>query len=99
MRKSGIFETEREKDIYDLAHEVALTGLNEYGKPFGTQKFLKRAPESQQKLWEENELAPYAIDREVSRSLHMTHMGCSSKPEALVKQAIRCGLGDGWVVP
>ena len=95
IAKEWDIETEG-KDIYDLAHEVALTGLNEYGKPFGTQKFLKRAPESQQKLWEENELAPYAIDREVSRSLHMTHMGCSSKPEALVKQAIRCGLGDGW---
>ena len=23
-------------------------------------------------------------------------MGCSSLPEALVKQSIRCGLGDGW---
>src|SRR5699024_205899 len=51
------------KDIYDLAHEVAYEGLMEYGKPFGTQRFLKRAPESQQKLWEENELAPRAIDR------------------------------------
>ena len=84
------------KDIYELAHEVALEGLMEYGKPFGTQRFLKRAPESQQKLWEENELAPHAIDREVSRSLHMAHMGCSSKPEALVKQSIRAGLSDGW---
>ena len=26
----------------------------------------------------------------------MSHMGCSSKPEALVKQAIRAGLSDGW---
>ena len=23
-------------------------------------------------------------------------MGCSSLPEALVKQSIRCGLADGW---
>ncbi len=84
------------KDIYDLAHEVAEMGLMEYGKPFGTQRFLKRAPESQQKLWEENEIAPRAIDREVSCALHMTHMGCSSLPEALVKQSLRCGLSDGW---
>ena len=34
----------------NLAHEVALEGLMEYGKPFGTQRFLNRdAPESQQK--------------------------------------------------
>ena len=84
------------KDIYDLAHEIAEMGLWEYGKPFGTQRFLKRAPQSQQELWEKNELAPRAIDREVSCSLHMTHMGCSSLPEALIKQSIRAGLSDGW---
>ena len=84
------------KDIYDLAHEVAEMGLWEYGKPFGTQRFLKRAPRSQQELWEKNELAPRAIDREVSCSLHMAHMGCSSLPEALIKQSIRAGLSDGW---
>ena len=28
--------------------------------------------------------------------MHMTHMGCSSKPEALIRQSLRCGLSDGW---
>ena len=84
------------KDIYDLAHEVAETGLMEYGKPFGTQRFLKRAPEARQKIWEEQGIAPRAIDREVSQSLHMTHMGCSSLPEALIRQSFRAGLSDGW---
>ncbi|MCI8465499.1 MAG: anaerobic carbon-monoxide dehydrogenase catalytic subunit [Lachnospiraceae bacterium] len=84
------------RDIYDVAHEVAEAGLMEYGKPFGFQKFLDRMPVSQKELLVENELAPRAIDREVSSSLHMSHMGCSSKAEALVKQSIRCGLGDGW---
>ncbi len=32
------------KDIYELAHEMAEIGLMEYGKPFGVQRFLKRAP-------------------------------------------------------
>ena len=95
IAKEWDVETEG-KDIYDLAHEVAEMGLWEYGKPFGTQRFLKRAPQSQQELWEKNELAPRAIDREVSCSLHMTHMGCSSLPEALIKQSIRAGLSDGW---
>lgn len=84
------------KDIYELAHEMAYNGLMEYGKPFGNQKFLKRAPGHTQKLWEEQEIAPRAIDREVTCSLHMTHMGCSSKPEALVRQSLRCSLADGW---
>ena len=29
-------------------------------------------------------------------SLHMTHIGCSSLPEALVRQSLRSGLSDGW---
>lgn len=84
------------KDIYDLAHEVAYLGLSEYGKVFGTQNFLKRAPQHTQEIWEREEIAPRAIDREVSCSLHMSHMGCSSLPEALIRQSLRAGLSDGW---
>ena len=84
------------KDIYDLAHEMAEIGLLEYGKPFGTQKFIKRAPEHTQELWAKAEIEPRAIDREVSQSMHMTHMGCSSLAEALIRQALRAGLSDGW---
>ncbi len=95
IAKEWDIETEG-KDIYDLAHEVALTGLEEYGKVFGTQRFLKRAPEHTQKLWRDAGIEPRAIDREVSQSLHMTHMGCSSLPEALIRQSLRAGLSDGW---
>ena len=84
------------KDIYDLAHEMAELALLEYGKPFGTQRFLKRAPQHTQELWAKAGIEPRAIDREVSQALHMTHMGCSSLPEALIQQALRCGLSDGW---
>ena len=84
------------KDIYDLAHEVAETALMEYGKPFGISRWLSRAPEHTQKLWHDAGIEPRAIDREVSQSLHMTHMGCSSLPEALVRQSLRAGLCDGW---
>ena len=84
------------KDIYDLAHEMAEIGLLEYGKPFGTQNFIKRAPQHTQELWAKAEIEPRAIDREVSQSMHMTHMGCSSLAEALIRQALRAGLSDGW---
>ena len=93
-REWGV-ETEG-KDIYDLAHEVAELALMEYGKPFGVQRFLSRAPEHTRKLWHEAGIEPRAIDREVSQSLHMTHMGCSSLPEALIRQSLRAGLSDGW---
>ena len=70
--------------------------MSEYGKVFGTQNFLKRAPQHTQEIWEREEIAPRAIDREVSCSLHMSHMGCSSLPEALIRQSLRAGLSDGW---
>ena len=84
------------KDIYDLAHEMAEIGLLEYGKPFGTQRFAKRAPQHTQDLWDAAEITPRAIDREISTAMHMTHMGCSSLPEALIRQSLRAGLSDGW---
>ena len=43
------------KDIYDLAHEMSELALLEYGKPFGTQRFLKRAPQHTQDIWEREE--------------------------------------------
>lgn len=84
------------KDIYDLAHEMSELALMEYGKPFGVSRWLSRAPEHTQKLWKAAEIEPRAIDREVSCSMHMTHMGCSSLPEALVRQSLRAGMADGW---
>ncbi len=88
-------ETEN-RDIYDLAHEMAELALLEYGKPHGVQRWLKRAPEHTQKLWRDAEIEPRAIDREVATAMHMTHMGNSSKPEALVRQSLRSGMSDGW---
>ena len=83
-------------DIYDLAHTMAKLALEEYGKVDGFQNWLSRAPQHTQDLWQKAGIAPRAIDREVSCAMHMTHMGCSSKPEALIRQALRNGLSDGW---
>ena len=84
------------KDIYDLAHEMAEIGLLEYGFPFGEQKFAQRAPEHTKELWREAGIMPRAIDREIATAMHMTHMGNSSLAEALIRQALRAGLSDGW---
>ena len=84
------------KDIYDLAHEMAELALLEYGKPHGVQRWLSRAPEHTREIWHREEIEPRAIDREVSTAMHMTHMGNSSKAEALVRQSLRTGMSDGW---
>lgn len=84
------------RDIYDLAHEMSELAQMEYGKPHGVQRWLSRAPKHTQELWKNAEIEPRAIDREVSTAMHMTHMGNSSKAEALVRQAMRSGMSDGW---
>ena len=84
------------KDLYEIAHEVAYIGLLEYGKPFGTQRFLDRSTNERKNTWKKLGVEPRAIDREITTIMHMTHIGCSSDPEALVTQGIRTGLADGW---
>jgi carbon-monoxide dehydrogenase catalytic subunit len=97
LRIAGEWGIESEgRDIYDVAHEVALHGLNEFGKPFGTLDYVKRATDERQKVWADQDIAPRAIDREVSTSLHMTHMGNTADAPTLVRQSLRVGMADGW---
>jgi carbon-monoxide dehydrogenase catalytic subunit len=84
------------RDIYDIARDVADVGLMEFGKPDGFQRFIKRAAPERQKLWHDQDIEPRAIDREVVTSMHMTHMGNTADPEALVRQGLRTGLSNGW---
>ena len=97
IAKEWGIETEG-KDTYESGTRSCLRqGLMEYGKPFRNSEIFKRELLNHSRsCGKRMNLAPHAIDREVSRSLHMAHMGCSSKPEALVKQSIRAGLSDGW---
>ena len=95
LAKEWGVETEG-RDIYDIAHETALIGLNEYGKIDGYQRWVDRATEERRKVWEEQEITPRAVDREVVTAMHMTHMGCTADAETLVRQSLRCGMADGW---
>ncbi len=84
------------RDIYDVAHDVAEIGLNEYGKIRGYQRFTERATEERLQKWEAANIRPRAVDREVVTSMHMTHMGNTADAKELVRQALRVGLSDGW---
>ena len=95
LAKEWGFETEG-RDIYEVAHEVGEAALNEYGKPYGFQRFLSRATEERQQVWQREGIAPRAVDREIATAMHMTHMGNTADAEALVRQSLRTGLADGW---
>ncbi len=95
LAKEWGFETEG-RDIYEVAREVGEAALNEYGKPYGYQRFVSRATEERQQVWEREGIMPRAVDREITTAMHMTHMGNTADPEALVRQSLRTGLADGW---
>ena len=65
----------KDRKINEIAEEVGEMALMEFGKPYGTLLHPKRAPEARQKIWEELGIAPRAIDREVTESMHRTSMG------------------------
>ncbi|MBC3887044.1 anaerobic carbon-monoxide dehydrogenase catalytic subunit [Acetobacterium paludosum] len=84
------------KETYALAHELSEMALGEFGKPFGTQRFLKRAPQARQDIWKRENIEPRAIDMEVTTLMHSTHIGCASDYESLFRRGMRTGMSDGW---
>ncbi|MGL5693929.1 MAG: anaerobic carbon-monoxide dehydrogenase catalytic subunit [Peptostreptococcaceae bacterium] len=85
-----------DRDIYDIAHEVADIALMEFGKPHGTLRFIKNAPVQRQKIWKEYGIEPRAIDREIATIMHSTHIGCTSDIDSLIHMSLRTGMADGW---
>ena len=84
------------RKIEEIAGDVADKAIAEFGQQKGELTYLKRAPEKRYKLWQELELAPRGIDREVVEVLHRTHMGDDQDAEHILDQALRCALSDGW---
>ncbi|MCK4961258.1 MAG: hypothetical protein KAS19_02185, partial [Anaerolineales bacterium] len=68
----------------ELAREVALAALAEFGKPQGEIIYLKRAPAKRQEIWHNLGIAPRNIDREIVEILHRTHMGNDQDAEHIL---------------
>jgi len=95
LAKRWDIETEG-RDIYDIAHEVAGFALNEFGKPFGNLEFPPSLPEQRRKVWEDLNIVPRAIDREVVTIMHSTHVGCTADADSMLNISMRTALSDGW---
>jgi len=93
-------ETEDEdgerRPIDEIARDVALAALQEFGKVRGEILNLERAPAKRQQIWHDLAIAPRAVDREVVELLHRTHVGNDQDAEHILDQTMRCALGDGW---
>jgi carbon-monoxide dehydrogenase catalytic subunit len=87
---------EVDRDIDEIAVEVAEKALAEWGKAEGELRYLKRAPQPLYEKWKKQGVLPRNIDREVVEIMHRTHMGVDQDYKNIVKQCTRAALADGW---
>ncbi len=85
-----------DRDIDEIALEVAEIAMNEWGKAEGQLLYLDRAPKPRQEIWKKQGVLPRNIDREVVEIMHRTHIGVDQDYKNLIKQGTRCALADGW---
>jgi len=94
---AGYLEVEAgDRPLNEIARDVAIAALKEFGKAEGEVLYLKRAPAKRQEIWNEAKVAPRSIDREIVEVLHRTHVGNDQEAEHILDQTLRCALGDGW---
>jgi carbon-monoxide dehydrogenase catalytic subunit len=85
-----------DRNLDEIALEVAEKALNEWGKAEGELDYLKRAPQPLYERWKKLGVLPRNIDREVVDIMHRTHMGVDQDYKNIVKQCTRASLADGW---
>jgi len=97
MEVAGYLDVKTDgREIAEIARDVALVALGEFGRVEGELLYVKRAPPKRQQIWRELGIAPRSIDREIVDLLHRTHIGNDQDAEHLLDQAMRCALSDGW---
>ncbi len=90
------FGLDPKKETRELAREVAVEALKQFGQQKGPLAFVKRAPEKRQAKWQELGVVPRGVDREVVELLHRTTVGVDQDFRSLLKASVRCALADGW---
>ena len=89
-------KVEQERDIYDIAKELSVKALAQWGQQDGEIYYAKRAPAPRYELWKELDVVPRGIDREIVEIMHRTHMGVDQDYRNIIKQCSRAAIGDGW---
>ncbi len=84
------------RETNEIAEELALAALQEFGQMEGEIKIATTAPEPRVKLWRELGLMPRSIDREVVEVLHRTTMGVDTDYKNIIRHGMRAALADGW---
>jgi carbon-monoxide dehydrogenase catalytic subunit len=87
---------EVDRDVDEIALEVAEKAMNEWGKAEGELLYAKRAPQALYEKWKKAGVVPRNIDREIVEIMHRTHIGVDMDYKNLIKQGSRAAIADGW---
>ena len=82
--------------VLKMAELVGEQGFADFGRQFGVQSYVKRAPEKRQKIWEKMGVLPAGTDREVANVMNITLMGVDNDYKSILTHGIRCALSNGW---
>ncbi len=82
--------------VNDVARDVALKFIEDFGRQRGELNYLKRAPKKTQERWRKWGIAPQGIDREIAETMDRTTMGMDADPDSILNQALKVSLADGW---
>ncbi len=94
---AGILNIEFEgRPVNDVARDVALKLIEDFGRQKGEINFIKRAPKKTIERWKKWGIIPRGIDREIAEAMHRTHMGVDHDPDNLLLSALKVSLADGW---
>jgi anaerobic carbon-monoxide dehydrogenase catalytic subunit len=85
-----------DRNIDEIALEVAENALGQWGQQEGEVCTIRRAPAKRYELWKKLGVAPRGIDREIVEIMHRTHIGVDQHYENLVEQCSRAAIADGW---
>jgi carbon-monoxide dehydrogenase catalytic subunit len=84
------------RQVADVAKDVALKALDEFGRQRGEVIYASRAPRKRQEIWAKLGLTPRGVDREIVEMMHRTHAGTDQDAEHILDQSMRTALSSGW---
>jgi len=94
---AGILDIEFEgRQVNDVARDVGIKLLEDFGRQKGVLNYIKRAPQKTQERWKKWGIVPRGIDREITEAMHRTHMGVDHDPDSLLLSTLKVSLADGW---
>jgi anaerobic carbon-monoxide dehydrogenase catalytic subunit len=86
----------KDRSVKAIAADLVKEVEKEFGRQDGELVMAATAPKNRLNIWNELNIMPRSIDREVVETLHRTTMGVDAEYRHIIKQGLRTSLADGW---